>query len=107
MTAGENAAKLAFEMYIHRLRREIGAMAASLGGVVGVAVALVATQGAGSNSPPATPPPTSAPAAVPVSVIATTTTTVAPPTTTTTTRPEPAAPAPTTAKPRGKGKRDG
>jgi len=47
MTAGENAAKLAFEVYVHRLRREIGAMAASLGGLD----VLVFTGGVGEHVP--------------------------------------------------------
>ena len=47
MTAGENAAKLAFEMYIHRLRREIAAMAAALGGLD----VLVFTGGVGEHVP--------------------------------------------------------
>jgi acetate kinase len=45
--AGNAQAKLAFEIYIHRLRAGIGAMLASLGGVD----ALVFTAGVGENSP--------------------------------------------------------
>jgi acetate kinase len=48
MDAGNQRAKLAFEVYAHRLLREIGAMAASLGGVD----ALVFTAGIGENCPP-------------------------------------------------------
>lgn len=44
---GEERARLAFDVYIHRLCREIGGMAASLGGVD----ALVFTGGIGENSP--------------------------------------------------------
>ena len=44
--AGEASARLAFEVYIHRLVRETGAMAASLGG----ADAIVFTGGVGENS---------------------------------------------------------
>jgi acetate kinase len=33
MTAGEDAARLAFDVYVHRLRREIAAMTATLGGL--------------------------------------------------------------------------
>ncbi|MGH9224583.1 MAG: acetate/propionate family kinase [Acidimicrobiales bacterium] len=47
MTSGENAAKLAFEVYIHRLRREIAAMAAALGGLD----VLVFTGGVGEHVP--------------------------------------------------------
>jgi acetate kinase len=45
--AGNPRAKMAFELYIHRLRRYIGAMVASLGGLD----ALVFTAGVGENSP--------------------------------------------------------
>lgn len=44
---GEERAKLAFDVYAHRLCREIGAMAASLGGLD----ALVFTAGIGENTP--------------------------------------------------------
>ena len=44
--AGNPAARLAVEIYLHRLRREIGAMAATLGGLD----ALVFTAGVGENS---------------------------------------------------------
>lgn len=47
VTAGEGAARLAFDVYIHRLRREIGAMVASLGGLD----ALVFTGGVGEHVP--------------------------------------------------------
>jgi acetate kinase len=47
MRAGNDRAKLAFDIFIHRLTKEIGAMAASLGGVD----ALVFTAGIGENSP--------------------------------------------------------
>lgn len=46
IAAGDTRARLAFDVYIHRLCREIGAMAASLGG----ADALVFTAGVGENS---------------------------------------------------------
>ena len=46
--AGNERAKLAFDVYIHRLCREIGGMAASLGGVD----ALVFTAGVGENCAP-------------------------------------------------------
>ncbi|MGB7060304.1 MAG: acetate kinase [Geitlerinemataceae cyanobacterium] len=46
METGDERARLAFEMYIHRLRTGIGAMAASLGGVDG----LVFTAGVGERS---------------------------------------------------------
>ncbi|HZU25647.1 MAG TPA: acetate kinase [Bryobacteraceae bacterium] len=46
MHAGNTRAKLAFDLYIHRLCREIGGMVASLGGVD----ALVFTAGIGENS---------------------------------------------------------
>jgi acetate kinase len=45
-TAGDDAAQLALEVYLHRLRAGIGAMAASLGGLD----ALVFTGGVGENS---------------------------------------------------------
>lgn len=44
---GDSRAKLAFDVYVHRLRAAIGAMLASLGGVD----ALVFTAGVGENSP--------------------------------------------------------
>ncbi len=44
---GVSARKLAFDVYVHRLCREIGAMVASLGGLD----ALVFTAGVGENSP--------------------------------------------------------
>jgi len=44
---GDTRARLAFDVYIHRLCREIGGMAASLGGLD----ALVFTAGVGENSP--------------------------------------------------------
>ena len=46
--AGNPRARLAFEVYVHRLCREIGGMAASLGGVD----ALAFTAGIGENCPP-------------------------------------------------------
>jgi acetate kinase len=46
--AGEGDASLAFEVYIHRLRREIAGMAAALGGLD----ALVFTGGVGEHQPP-------------------------------------------------------
>jgi acetate kinase len=46
MAAGNDRAKLAFEMYIHRLKSCLGSMIASLGGVD----ALVFTAGVGENS---------------------------------------------------------
>lgn len=46
MEVGNGRAKLAFEMYVYRLVREIGGMAASLGGLE----ALVFTAGIGENS---------------------------------------------------------
>jgi acetate kinase len=46
--AGDESALLAFEVYIHRLRACIGAMAAAMGGIN----ALVFTGGVGENSPP-------------------------------------------------------
>jgi acetate kinase len=48
MAAGNSNARLAFEVYAHRLCREIGAMVASLGGLD----ALVFTAGVGENCPP-------------------------------------------------------
>jgi acetate kinase len=45
---GNPRARLAFDVYAHRLLREIGAMAASLGGLD----ALVFTAGIGENCPP-------------------------------------------------------
>ncbi|MFP3900752.1 MAG: acetate/propionate family kinase [Acidimicrobiia bacterium] len=45
---GEPAPRLAFDVYVHRLRAGIGAMAATLGGLD----ALVFTGGVGENSPP-------------------------------------------------------
>ena len=45
--AGEQRARLAFDIYVHRLRSGIGAMIASLGGID----ALVFTAGVGENSP--------------------------------------------------------
>lgn len=48
MEAGSERAKLAFDIYAHRLCREIGAMA----GVLGGADALVFTGGIGENCPP-------------------------------------------------------
>ena len=45
---GEARARLAFDMYVHRLCREIGGMVASLGGVD----ALLFTAGIGENCPP-------------------------------------------------------
>ncbi len=47
MSGGNERAKLAFDVYVHRLCRENGAMMASLGG----ADALVFTGGVGENSP--------------------------------------------------------
>src|SRR5215471_17190547 len=47
MNSGNARAKLAFRMFVHRLRSGIGAMAASLGGID----ALVFTAGIGENSP--------------------------------------------------------
>jgi acetate kinase len=47
MGRGEARAQLAFDVYVHRLRSEMGAMLASLGGVD----ALVFTAGVGENSP--------------------------------------------------------
>jgi len=47
MEQGNHRAKLAVDMFIHRLRREIGAMIASLGGLD----VLVFTAGIGENSP--------------------------------------------------------
>jgi acetate kinase len=44
---GHQRAKLAFDMYVHRLRQEVGAMISVLGGVD----ALVFTAGVGENSP--------------------------------------------------------
>jgi acetate kinase len=44
---GNERAKLAFDVFVHRLRQTIGAMAATLGGVDG----LVFTAGIGENSP--------------------------------------------------------
>jgi acetate kinase len=46
MAQGNEQAKLAVDMFIHRLRREMGAMIASLGGLDGV----VFTAGIGENS---------------------------------------------------------
>ena len=48
MQAGNPRARLAFDVYAHRLCREIGGMAASLGGLD----ALVFTAGVGENCPP-------------------------------------------------------
>jgi len=48
MAAGNERARLAFDVYTHRLCREIGAMAASLGGID----ALVFTAGIGENCAP-------------------------------------------------------
>jgi acetate kinase len=45
---GETRARLAFDMYVHRLCREIGGMVASLGGLD----ALLFTAGIGENCPP-------------------------------------------------------
>jgi acetate kinase len=47
MERGEARSKLAFDLYIHRLRGQIGAMLAALGGLD----ALVFTAGVGENSP--------------------------------------------------------
>ena len=47
MARGDARAQLAFDVYVHRLRGEIGAMLASLGGLD----ALVFTAGVGENSP--------------------------------------------------------
>lgn len=47
MESGNDRARLAFDMFIHRLRQSIGAMIASLGGVD----ALAFTAGIGENSP--------------------------------------------------------
>jgi acetate kinase len=47
MREGNDRAKLAFEIFIHRLQSEIGAMAASLGGID----VLVFSAGIGENSP--------------------------------------------------------
>jgi acetate kinase len=44
---GDDAARLAFDVYVHHLRKEIGAMVATLGGLD----ALVFTGGVGENSP--------------------------------------------------------
>jgi acetate kinase len=46
--AGNDRAQLAFDVYVHRLTREIGGMLASLGGLD----ALVFTAGIGENTPP-------------------------------------------------------
>jgi acetate kinase len=46
--AGEQRARLALDVYLHRLRREIAAMAAAMNGLD----ALVFTGGVGENSPP-------------------------------------------------------
>jgi len=48
MDRGEARARLAFDMYVHRLCREIGGMMASLGGLD----ALLFTAGIGENCPP-------------------------------------------------------
>jgi len=48
MESGNDRARLAFDVYIHRLCREIGAMVASLGGVE----TLLFTAGIGENCPP-------------------------------------------------------
>jgi acetate kinase len=48
MAAGNGRARLAFDVYIHRLCREIGAMSASLGGID----VLVFTAGIGENCAP-------------------------------------------------------
>jgi acetate kinase len=45
--SGDDAARLAFEVYVHRLRSSIGAMVASLGGID----ALVFTGGVGEHAP--------------------------------------------------------
>jgi acetate kinase len=45
--SGHQRAKLAFDMYVHRLRQEVGAMISVLGGVD----ALIFTAGVGENSP--------------------------------------------------------
>lgn len=47
MRSGNQRAKLAFDIFVHRLQREIGAMTTSLGGVD----VLVFTAGIGENSP--------------------------------------------------------
>jgi acetate kinase len=47
MQAGDKRAQLAFDVFVHRLQAEIGAMAASLGGLD----VLVFTAGIGENSP--------------------------------------------------------
>lgn len=47
MRSGNQRAKLAFDIFVHRLQKEIAAMAASLGGID----ALVFTAGIGENSP--------------------------------------------------------
>jgi len=47
MQSGNKLAQLAFDIFVHRLQAEIGAMAASLGGID----ALVFTAGIGENSP--------------------------------------------------------
>ncbi len=44
---GDEAARLAFDVYVHRLRSSIGAMVASLGGID----ALVFTGGVGEHAP--------------------------------------------------------
>ena len=48
LQAGDPAAELAFSVYVHRLRREIGAMTAALGGLD----TLVFTGGVGEHQPP-------------------------------------------------------
>jgi acetate kinase len=47
MKSGSRRAKLAFDIFVHRLRASIGAMIAALGGID----ALVFTAGIGENSP--------------------------------------------------------
>jgi acetate kinase len=49
MKQGHSRARLAFDIYVHRLKAGIGAMAAALGGID----ALVFTAGVGENSPEA------------------------------------------------------
>jgi eukaryotic-like serine/threonine-protein kinase len=83
-------------------RRRGSLIAAGVGSVIGITVALVAVREAGSGSP-SVPPPTTAPAGVPVSVAVTTVPSTLAPTTTPTTTPTTRAP-PT---PKGKKKPGG
>ena len=76
-----------------RRKRRGTVVAAAVGGLAGLTIAIVAVR-ANDGSPPADPPPSTAPAAVPLSATVPTTTTVAPTTTaavvTTTVAPPPA-----------------